>query len=146
MATFLKPIIFFILSVLLLTSNFAYGKIHVRIYNALSVNSDLNIHCKSKDDDLGVHLIHLFDYFEFSFNKRVFRETLFFFVTFGGRELLRGLIYTKKKGIIMLRIYAIGILRKINCVCLWVLVCLRFVIHVTRIANMHLYYLIKLNA
>ena len=78
MATFLKSIIFFILLVLLLTSNFAYGKIHVRIYNALSNTSDLTVHCKSKDDDLGVHVIHLFDYFEFSFNKRVIGETLFF--------------------------------------------------------------------
>ena len=77
MTTFLNFIIFFILFVLLLTSNFAYGKIHVSIYNAVPDNLDLTIHCKSKDDDLGVHLIHHFDFFEFSFNKTVIGETLF---------------------------------------------------------------------
>ena len=78
MATYLKSIVFFILLVLILTPNSVDATVHVRIYNMLAHNLDLKIHCKSKDDDLGVHLIHLFDFFEFSFNKRVIGGTLFF--------------------------------------------------------------------
>ena len=78
MAKFLRSIIFFILLVLLLTSNSVDGKIHVRIYNTLVNDLDLTIHCKSKDDDLGVQLIHPLDAFEFSFNNRESGETLFF--------------------------------------------------------------------
>ena len=63
---------------LILTPNSVDATVHVRIYNMLAHNLDLKIHCKSKDDDLGVQLIHPLDAFEFSFKARVSGRTLFF--------------------------------------------------------------------
>lgn len=53
-------------------------KTHVRIINTLEDRTNLTLHCKSKDDDLGVHVIGLFDFFEFSFRPNVFGRTLYF--------------------------------------------------------------------
>jgi hypothetical protein len=51
---------------------------HVNIVNSLEGNLDLTIHCKSKDDDLGVHLLHHGDSFGWKFHNSFFGETLFF--------------------------------------------------------------------
>ena len=52
---------------------------HVKIHNSLEGSLDLTVHCKSKDDDLGVHLLHPGDNYGFSFNERIiFGNTLFF--------------------------------------------------------------------
>ena len=44
------------------------GQTTVRITNSLDGNLDLTLHCKSKEDDLGVKLIHQGAFFEWSFN------------------------------------------------------------------------------
>ena len=45
----------------------------------LEHNLDLTIHCKSKNDDLGEHLLHHLDSFEFAFIPiELIGETLFF--------------------------------------------------------------------
>ncbi|XP_050211720.1 S-protein homolog 4-like [Mercurialis annua] len=56
---------------------FPLSKFYVRIYNSLDGNSDLRVHCKSRDDDLGLQVLHPNQYFEFSFRSN-WISTLFF--------------------------------------------------------------------
>ncbi|KAJ9687214.1 hypothetical protein PVL29_015892 [Vitis rotundifolia] len=54
-------------------------KTHVRLTNLLGEGSSLTIHCKSKDDDLGVHVLPFKGSFEWSFKPNFFvKNTLFF--------------------------------------------------------------------
>ncbi|KDO51589.1 hypothetical protein CISIN_1g047836mg [Citrus sinensis] len=50
---------------------------HVKISNKLGNGLDLTLHCKSRDDDLGVHLLHQDESFSFQFHPNIFRSTLF---------------------------------------------------------------------
>ncbi|KAF3457602.1 hypothetical protein FNV43_RR02260 [Rhamnella rubrinervis] len=50
----------------------------VRIYNKLGDGLNLTIHCKSKDDDLGVHTIAYNSYYYWKFRVNFFGRTLFF--------------------------------------------------------------------
>lgn len=54
------------------------GKTHVRIFNALNSEQDLQIHCKSKDDDLGVKIIPAGFYYEFKFRASYWGNTLYY--------------------------------------------------------------------
>ncbi|KAK8512670.1 hypothetical protein V6N13_082795 [Hibiscus sabdariffa] len=51
---------------------------HVLIYNDIGAGTHLTVHCKSKDDDLGPHLLAYRQHYDFSFHPHFFRETLFF--------------------------------------------------------------------
>ncbi|KAK7307834.1 hypothetical protein VNO77_41243 [Canavalia gladiata] len=54
---------------------------HVRIFNHLGGkdgNSTLNVHCKSKDDDLGIHVINSDECFGWNFHPNLQGTTLFF--------------------------------------------------------------------
>ncbi|ESW11852.1 hypothetical protein PHAVU_008G064000 [Phaseolus vulgaris] len=51
---------------------------NVFITNSLEGREDLNLHCKSKDDDLGQHLLHINQSFKMSFRTKIFYGTLFF--------------------------------------------------------------------
>ncbi|KAL2896240.1 S-protein-like protein 29 [Bienertia sinuspersici] len=53
-------------------------KVHVRIINALNSQQDLQIHCKSKDDDLGVKIIPYGSFYEFKFGPSIFGNTLYY--------------------------------------------------------------------
>ncbi|KAF3452877.1 hypothetical protein FNV43_RR03310 [Rhamnella rubrinervis] len=53
-------------------------KVHVRIINDLGPGTDLKVHCKSKDNDLGFHLLHYQGEYGFHFRPNFFRTTLFF--------------------------------------------------------------------
>ncbi|CAJ2653666.1 unnamed protein product [Trifolium pratense] len=55
---------------------------HVNIVNSLEGNLDLTLHCKSKDDDLGAHLLHHGGNFGFSFNPKFPIGTTLFFCSF----------------------------------------------------------------
>ncbi|XP_058724523.1 S-protein homolog 29-like [Vicia villosa] len=55
-----------------------FNKIHVNIANSLEGNLDLTLNCKSKDDNLGVHLLHHGETFSFTFRPKWFAKTLFF--------------------------------------------------------------------
>ncbi|KAB1227575.1 hypothetical protein CJ030_MR1G019965 [Morella rubra] len=56
-----------------------FKRVHVRIANDLSEGVDLKLHCKSKQDDLGEHIISYGKgYYEFTFRPRYFGETQFF--------------------------------------------------------------------
>ncbi|KAK8508629.1 hypothetical protein V6N13_116148 [Hibiscus sabdariffa] len=52
-------------------------KVQVLIYNDLAPNTDLIVHCKSKDNDLGIRHISYGNDFEFHFRASFFRRTLF---------------------------------------------------------------------
>ncbi|XP_050211376.1 S-protein homolog 5-like [Mercurialis annua] len=53
-------------------------KVHVYIANDVGKDVDLTVHCKSKDDDLGVHLLHDQETYQFSFHRNVWGTTLFY--------------------------------------------------------------------
>ncbi|GAV70659.1 Self-incomp_S1 domain-containing protein, partial [Cephalotus follicularis] len=54
-------------------------KYHVRVVNLLSGNTNLDVHCKSADDDIGLHsLPNHGDTYEFGFHLNFFGTTLFF--------------------------------------------------------------------
>ncbi|CAI8613991.1 unnamed protein product [Vicia faba] len=70
---------FLLLCVLaVLSVNNVLGKVHVKITNSLTNKLNLTIHCKSKDDDLGVHLLHPNESFSFQFKRKFFGGTLFY--------------------------------------------------------------------
>ena len=55
------------------------AKVHVRLKNTLGPGSSLTIHCQSKDDDLGIHVLSNNNSFEWSFHPNLFyTNTLFF--------------------------------------------------------------------
>ncbi|KAJ9672600.1 hypothetical protein PVL29_025998 [Vitis rotundifolia] len=54
------------------------NKADVKIINGLDAGTDLNIHCKSKDDDLGAHVLGFEQFFEFHFRPNVWGTTLYF--------------------------------------------------------------------
>jgi len=65
----------FLLSMLTL----AWAKhVNVIITNKVEGNEDLYVHCKSKDDDLGLHLLHTNQTFRWGFGTHIFFRTLFF--------------------------------------------------------------------
>ncbi|XP_058725224.1 S-protein homolog 5-like [Vicia villosa] len=54
-------------------------RVHVNVVNSLEDNLDLTLHCKSKNDDLGIHLLHHGEGFSFSFRPAyIIAQTLFF--------------------------------------------------------------------
>lgn len=55
-----------------------YHKARVTIVNDLPHGLDLMVHCKSKNDDLGVQLLRPQQRFEFRFRPSFWRNTLFF--------------------------------------------------------------------
>ncbi|XP_054797476.1 S-protein homolog 29-like [Prosopis cineraria] len=58
-------------------------KVTVQILDGLSQNQDLTLHCKSKDDDLGVHTIKKKKAtYEFTFRPRYFIHSTQFFCSF----------------------------------------------------------------
>ena len=75
--------VFILLTLLQLTSSkvkfFPFSKTHVRLTNVLGPRSSLTIHCQSKDDDLGVHVLPYNCSFEWSFHPNyLVLSTLFF--------------------------------------------------------------------
>ena len=66
------------LCVLILLSVYSVVGTHEKIINCLEGNLDLIVDCKSKDDDLGVQLLHHDKTFEFNFKNNIFGSTLFF--------------------------------------------------------------------
>ncbi|KAL6194626.1 PREDICTED: uncharacterized protein LOC101312887 [Fragaria vesca subsp. vesca] len=53
------------------------GKVTVTITNTLPGNPDLTLHCKSKDDDLGEHLLHPGNSYHFRFGVSWIGTTMF---------------------------------------------------------------------
>lgn len=57
---------------------FGAPQIKVAILNNLSDNQDVKLHCQSKDDDLGVHVVPFNGTFEWSFRVNFWFTTLFY--------------------------------------------------------------------
>ncbi|KAK4774596.1 hypothetical protein SAY86_009531 [Trapa natans] len=52
--------------------------VHVEVWNKLEAKSNIIIHCKSKDDDLGIFTVLPNQAFTFHFRRNFFASTLFF--------------------------------------------------------------------
>lgn len=59
-------------------STFRFPIQHINITNDLRSDLDLTVHCKSKNDDLGVKVIHFNGSWEFQFRPLFFGGTLFY--------------------------------------------------------------------
>ncbi|XP_062104468.1 S-protein homolog 5-like [Humulus lupulus] len=59
-------------------ANWSIFKTTVKIFNDLDENLDLAIHCMSKDDDLGVHVIPTPGVYSWKFRTNFWGTTLFF--------------------------------------------------------------------
>ncbi|CAA7033943.1 unnamed protein product [Microthlaspi erraticum] len=72
-------ILFFIVTALCAVSNNAsllFPKNEIGFRNNLSSNDDvLTVHCRSDEDDLGLHFLHQVDVYTFEFGDRVFGGT-----------------------------------------------------------------------
>ncbi|XP_015887499.3 S-protein homolog 24 [Ziziphus jujuba] len=55
----------------------ALTKFNVVIVNYLGENAILNLHCQSKDDDLGAHDLPYTNSFNWSFNVNIWKTTLY---------------------------------------------------------------------
>ena len=53
-------------------------KVDLKIINGLDAGTDLNVHCKSKNDDLGAHVLAFDQFFEFRFRPNFWGTTLYF--------------------------------------------------------------------
>ena len=60
------------------STNFGPQKVHVYVINDLPGNLDLTLDCKSKDDDLGSHILHHGGQYSFSFGYGIIKQTLFY--------------------------------------------------------------------
>ena len=57
---------------------FKNREIHLKITNALKSREQITIHCKSGDDDLGVHNLTAWTDFDFKFRPNFWETTLFY--------------------------------------------------------------------
>lgn len=80
MSSFTKIMLLLALLVLYMPmSDAAIGpKIHVNIYNKLGNGLDLTVHCKSKNDDLGEHVLSQDESFPINFRRNFFGNSLFY--------------------------------------------------------------------
>ncbi|XVF16324.1 hypothetical protein REPUB_Repub10bG0021500 [Reevesia pubescens] len=81
MNCFIKHFSSLILFLLLLTWCDAFGlrpKIHVQITNDVGEGLDLIVHCRSRDDDLGIQVIAYQNFWEFHFRPKFFSTTQFY--------------------------------------------------------------------
>nr|AFK43132.1 unknown [Lotus japonicus] len=76
MSLFHKSVLLLCLLLPVVNSAF-WDKVHVRVTNYLEGELDLTLHCKSKDDDLGVKVLHQDQFYEFSFRPNFWGTTLF---------------------------------------------------------------------
>ncbi|CAI0559509.1 unnamed protein product [Linum tenue] len=60
------------------TNGFFPIKKTVTITNALQSRAQVKLHCKSKDDDLGIRMLRYDDSFHFGFRPNIFFTTLFY--------------------------------------------------------------------
>ncbi|KAL3518657.1 hypothetical protein ACH5RR_021246 [Cinchona calisaya] len=54
------------------------GKVQVHIMNMQRSGGRINVHCQSKDDDLGFHVVEYGDEYSWSFGANIWGSTLFY--------------------------------------------------------------------
>ncbi|KAK8997097.1 hypothetical protein V6N11_020590 [Hibiscus sabdariffa] len=79
------------------TSDALFAKTHVLIYNDIGTGTQLAVHCKSKDDDLGLYVLVYRQSYEFSFHRDFFLKTLFFCNMQWNGTVYRFDIYNQKR-------------------------------------------------
>lgn len=77
MLSFLRSMLLVLVLLFSLSQAFPV-KTYMRVYNVLGPGSILNVHCKSKDDNLGLHILHFQEFFSWHFRPNFFGTTLFF--------------------------------------------------------------------
>ncbi|XP_047318615.1 self-incompatibility protein S1-like [Impatiens glandulifera] len=65
-------------------------KVHVYLTNELASGNDLTVHCKSKDNDLGVHQIVYNGTYEWTFRNNIWDTTLFWCDLQWGQPMVTG--------------------------------------------------------
>ncbi|OMP02602.1 Plant self-incompatibility S1 [Corchorus olitorius] len=70
--------LFMSLLVMELASTQVSGKKHVHVTSAMGDGETIYVHCKSKDNDLGVQKLENGQGFQWSFHVNLFRTTLFY--------------------------------------------------------------------
>ncbi|KAF8388343.1 hypothetical protein HHK36_027009 [Tetracentron sinense] len=78
MSRYNSYVVILLLAMALSESSVVLGEYHVHIVNGLGNNNILNVHCQSKDNDLGWHALAKGEDFHWSFNMNFFKSTLFF--------------------------------------------------------------------
>lgn len=81
LSRYLFRLVVFVFLVRLCHGNFTWflwDKVDLQIVNGLPTHEDLNLHCKSKDDDLGAHSLGFNETYEFRFKPNFFGNTLYF--------------------------------------------------------------------
>ncbi|KAF8388347.1 hypothetical protein HHK36_027013 [Tetracentron sinense] len=78
MSRYNSSVLLLLLALALSESSVVLSKWHVHIVNGLSNNTILNVHCQSKNDDLGWHALAAEEDFNWAFHMNIFRTTLFF--------------------------------------------------------------------
>jgi len=73
-----------------------YAKTTVRIFNHLG-GEDFSVHCKSKDDDLGNHVIHDIECYSWEFHPNVFGTTSFSCNISSTRGEVNNVFYNQKR-------------------------------------------------
>ncbi|PRQ32416.1 putative plant self-incompatibility S1 [Rosa chinensis] len=73
-----RSFVFLPMMFVLMVLTMSEAKTHVRITNDLPNNMDLTVHCKSREDNLGAHVLSYLDSYEFRFNPNIVGSTLFY--------------------------------------------------------------------
>lgn len=50
---------------------------HTTVTNDISPNTDLTVHCRSSNDDLGVHILHCGENVHWTFKSNIFGSKIF---------------------------------------------------------------------
>ncbi|XP_028785458.1 S-protein homolog 5-like [Neltuma alba] len=74
----MKSVILILSVLVFLAPHWVDARTHVKITNYLYGNLELRVHCRSKDNDLGNHLLRAEQSFEFSFSPNIWGTTLFY--------------------------------------------------------------------
>lgn len=76
----ISPILFFLLLTIIHVSDRCKAKsvTHVIITNKLEGRMSLQMHCKSKNDDLGIHILSYQSQYGFKFKPNILYTTLYF--------------------------------------------------------------------
>ncbi|KAF8394176.1 hypothetical protein HHK36_020383 [Tetracentron sinense] len=77
MTTYNSLVLLFVLALALNESRVVIGRKHVYVGNDLGEGLILNLHCKSKDDDLGTHALSYRQNYTWGFKSTFFGSTLF---------------------------------------------------------------------
>ncbi|KAL7003701.1 hypothetical protein U1Q18_004850 [Sarracenia purpurea var. burkii] len=79
MGSFIQLVVLILCFVyVLMVSKASRDVMHVRVTNQLEKGLNLSLHCKSKDDDLGIHVLQNQEFYEWSFRNNIWGTTRFY--------------------------------------------------------------------